>query len=277
MSNFLIASTKSTLLIFGLVLCQLGNAQSKTAEITDGRPILKAINMLESIYDVPISFEDSRYVNDRLLVDITAQVQRTPNPSHKIMGLKTRTLSYTYQLPPVPPHTVNGWRQTRQEREAKTADALQSILEGYAAAGGQESFSVTKEAELFRVTANNFVNADGQLRKLPPILDTKITILPGHRTRKVLLNAICQAISKASGTHVGIWNFPYNSGSIQIQGLTDISGTDVPARSLLGQLLAEMDTQTSTKYELWNTAWIVGGGANADYLLTFHHVIQKDK
>jgi hypothetical protein len=276
--------TRNILLLTSLTLCPLVCAQSSTVEVTEGQPIQKAIKMIENIYNVPISFEDTRYVNESLLVDVTEQVQRTPDPSHRIKGLKTRTLLFTYKLPPPDPSPANGgwpstggrWRSSRQEREEGAADALKSVLEGYAAAGGPESFAVVKEGGIFHVTATNFLNPNGKLQQLPAILDTKITIPPGQRTRAALLNEICQVLSKTAAVQVGIWDSPYNEGSNQMQAVTAISGSGVTARSLLSQLLAEMDGQSSTKHETWETAWTIGGGANSSYFLNFHHVILRD-
>jgi hypothetical protein len=155
------------------------------------------------------------------------------------MGIKPRTLSFTYKLPPAAPPS-GGSSQTEAEAEVEVADALSSVLDGYAASGGPETFTVTKEDGVFHVVATNFLNKEGKLQQLTPILDTKITIQPKQRTRLGLFQAICQSLTKATGISVEEMDFPFNGGSLQAQATTTISGSDVTARSLLGMLLAEM-------------------------------------
>lgn len=286
MTRHIAIAARNILLLSSLASCSFACAQSKTVGVTDRNPVLKSIKMLEDLYHVPVSFEDSRYVNKSLLEDVTEQVQRTPDPSHRIMSLKERTLSFTYKLPPQPPSAeagwpfiTGGWRRTREERVAKLVDALKSVLDGYAAAGGPESFSVIEEDGRVRVMATNFLNEEGKLQPLPAILDTKITIPPGQRTRGALLNEICRVLSTTIGVRVEVWNPPIGiaSESVQKRDLTTISGSGVTARSLLSQLLDEMDVQSPTKYETRETAWTIGGGASSIYALGFHHVALNDR
>ena len=165
MSRRITIAARNILLLSSLALFPLAYAQSNTAEVTDGQPILQAIRLIENIYHIPVSFEDTRYVNDSLLVDVTEQIQRTPDSSHRIKDLKKRTLSFTYRLPPPDPSTVNGgwpsrsggWSTTRQERETELEDALKSVLDGYAAAGGPESFAVVKEGGMFARGGHQFL------------------------------------------------------------------------------------------------------------------------
>jgi hypothetical protein len=231
--------TRNILLISSLALCQLAYAQSRTFEVADGQPVAKAVEIIEGIYGLPITYEDTTVVNESQLEDVTEQVQRTPDPSHRIMGIKPRTISFTCKLPPAAPPS-GGSSQTGAEAEAEVANALSSVLDGYAASGGPETFTVTKEEGIFHVVAINFLNKEGKLQQLTPILDTKITILPRQRTRLGLFQEICQSLTKATGISVGEMDFPFNGGSLQAQATTTISGSDVTARSLLGMLLAEM-------------------------------------
>jgi hypothetical protein len=86
---------------------------------------------------------------------------------------------------------------------------------------------------------------------------------------------ICESLSKATGITVGAGNFPYNGGSIQSQSITNISGSDVAARMLLIQLLAEMDATMSDQHTSWTTSWQLLYGPGWGYMLNFHHVIRK--
>jgi hypothetical protein len=234
MSSHLITATKNVLLLTCLTFCQLAYTQSKTVEVTDPRPVAKAIEQLEAIYGVPITYDDPVTVHESQLQDVTEQVQRTPNPSHRVIVQRESTLSFSYKPLFFGSSSGSGQQQTPNGIEAKVADALSSVLDGYANAGGPVTFTVTKEDGIFHVVPANFLNKDGKLQQMTPILDTKITILPKQRSRISLLQEICQALTEETGIQVDEGVGPY------IMGQTTISGSDVTARSLLDQLFAEL-------------------------------------
>ena len=124
--------TRGTLLLSSLALCQPACSQSKTVEVADPRPVAKAVQMIEAIYGVPIYYEDPITVHPSQLEDVTEQVQRTPDPSHRVIVQKRSTLSFTYRPPVAGPSTVSGRSRTQAETETEVADALSSVLEGYA-------------------------------------------------------------------------------------------------------------------------------------------------
>jgi hypothetical protein len=240
--------TRNILFLSGFVLSQLCFAQSanapvgefKTVSITGGRAVADATEMLEKIYGWPITYEDPIAVHESQLQDVTEQVQRTPAPSHRVIVQKDITLSFTYKLPPSGPTPGDEQQRIQTDTESSVSDALKSVIDGYSAAGGPVSFTVTEENGVFHIVPTNFLNKEGKLQLMTPILDTKITILPKQRTRQQLANEIADSLCKATGINIGIGQFPYNGGSTQAQTLTTISGSDVTARSLLSQLLAEL-------------------------------------
>lgn len=283
-------ATRNFLLLFSLALCQLAHAQSKTIEITSGQPVAEAVEQLEAVYGLPITYEDTITVNVSQMEDITEKVQRTPDLSHRIMRIKSRTISFTYKQP----FPGGGSLQTKAEAKVAVTDALSSVLEGYAAAGGHETFTVTNEDGIFHVIATNFMNKEGNIQQMTPILDTKITISPTQRTRLSLFQDICQLLTKASGISVEEGDFPFNGGSEQAQTITTISSSDVTARSLLSQLLAEMaapitkdlvfpgpDGQTVLRnevvYEGGPLSWMLACDTDLDCMLHIRQVIQEKK
>ena len=248
MSHQISTTTKSILLLAVLGFCQSGISQSanapaseyKRVSTTVGRPVAVAAEMLEKIYDWPITYEDPITVNESLLEDVTEQVQRSPDPTHRVICQKLGTLSFTYKLPASGASPGGGRLQSMTETEGEVADALSSVLEGYANSGGLETFTVTEEDGVFHVFPINFVNEAGKLQQMTPILDTKITILPKQRTRVALLEEICKSLTDSTGISVAPGMFPFNRGSIQAQTFTTIAGTDMTARSLLSRLIAEL-------------------------------------
>ena len=243
------AITKSILLLSILALSQLACAQSKTVSVNDPRPVAKAVQMLENIYGWPITYEDTVTVNESLLEDVTEQVRsdpdptHDPDPSHRVIVQKGGTLSFSYKLPTPGASQGGGRPQSKAETEADVANALSSVLEGYANSRGLETFAVTEEDGVFHVFPINFLNDAGKLQQMIPILDTKITIPPKQRTRVALLQEICRSLTDSTGISVVPGMFPFNGEQPKI--ITTISGSDVTARSLLSKLLAEWGARYS--------------------------------
>jgi hypothetical protein len=261
MSRHIATATRSILLLSSLALCQLAFAQSKTVEVTDCRPVGKAVQMLEEIYKFPITYEDPITVHASQLED---EVQRTPDNKEVIQQYQRDvTLSFDYKLPSSAQSPAGGLKQTQAETEASVADALSSVLDGYAAAGGPVTFTVREDDGVFHVVPINFLNKEGKLQQMTPILDTKITILPKQRTRIRLFMDICQALTKATGISVDEGIFPFNGS--RADTITSISGSDVTARSLLSQLLTEWAAPVTS-----DTFVQVGNGQIVPY-----HIVDK--
>jgi hypothetical protein len=243
MTNPINAAMRNILLLSSFAFCQQFYAQSKTIEVTDPRPVAKAIEQLEVIYGLPITYEDPITVNERLLEDVTEQVQRTPDPSHRVIGQKWGTISFTYKLSSSGQSLGGRTEQTRNDLDTAVSDAISSVLDGYANSGGPVTFTVTEEDGIFHVVPIDYLNQDGKREQMTPILDTRITILPKQRTRISLFQEICESLSKTTGIHIGEGAFPYNGS--QAHALTTISGSDVTTRSLLSKLLAELAAPSS--------------------------------
>jgi hypothetical protein len=210
--------------------------------VTDCRPVAKAAEMLETIYGVPISYEDPITVNDSLLEDDTKQVQRTPDPSHRVIVQKMGSLSFTYDMLSSDAPSADLAKQTEAKTELEVKDALTSAIHGYAAAGGITTFKVSEEDGKFYVVPTNFLSKDGKLLPMLPVLDTRITILPKQRNADELIREICQLLTKSSGQQVYVGMHYLNEFKLH---KTNVSGSDVSARSLLKQLLAEMGGRMS--------------------------------
>lgn len=238
-----------TILFSSLALGQLLQPQSKTVEVNDPRPVARAVQMLEGIYGWPITYEDPITVNESQLEDVTERVRSDPEPSndpdprHRVIVQKGGTLSFTYKLPSSGASTKAERRQAQAEAEFAVADALSSVLDGYATSGGPLTFTVVEEDRIFHVIPTNFLNRDGKLQPMMPILDTRITILPKQRTRQALLNEVCQSLTQSTGVSVGEGVIPYGVRAMEVQ--TTISGSGLTARSILNELLAELAAPVS--------------------------------
>ena len=235
----IITASKNILLFSSLVFCQMVHSQSKTVEITDRRPIAAAIAQLEAIYGWPINYEDPITVNKSRMEDVSTLIQSTNDSSHPVMAHKRGTLSFTYREVKSLPSWGGSPDQFKAETETAIADALASILAGYTASGAPETFSIREEDGTFSVVSTAFLNKEGKIEIMTPILDTRITILPKPRTRLNLLDEICQTLNSTTGIRVDCV-IPFALRAMEEP--TNISGANVTARSLLHKLLAELTT-----------------------------------
>ena len=268
------------------------DSQFETVTVSDPRPVAAAVKQLEAIYEWPITYEDPMTVNDHRLEDVTEQVQRTPNPSRRVIIQKSVTLLFTYQVTPPGSSSDEESGQTRRNREAAISDALTSVLDGYAASGGPETFTVRAEGGIFHVAPINFLNKEGTLQESTRILDTKITILPKQRTKAALFQEICKSLSKTTGIYIEEGAFPRQGSETETP--TTISGSDVPAYFLLNQLLAELSTpvyrgltfegadneKVTQRQRTWNggpMSWELFYGPGCGYTLNVYAIIQGGK
>jgi hypothetical protein len=204
-------------------------------EVTGRRVVATVIEKLERIYGRPITYEDPVVENDRELEDVTEPKQRLADPDKHFFAQKERTVSFSYDIE-TPPQ--NDAPKGDARTEAAVSDALGGLLRAYTAAGGPEAFSVSEEDSVFHVIPKNYLNKNGEVADRSPLLDSRITIAPGKRTRRELFSAICGALSITTGLHVGEGSFPDLGDAEGKQ--TAISGSGVAARVLLSQLLKEL-------------------------------------
>jgi len=233
-------TTQNGLLILGVLICQLTHAQTKSVSVTDPRPVAAAVELLETIYGWPITYEDPIAVNESRLEDVSKEAQRLRDPSHPVIIQREGTISFTYKVPS-PDMVSNGnTNQLDHDRESAVSDALKSVLAGYNTSGSPETFTITEGNSILHVVPENYLTKRGTLQQLTPVLDNKITVLPKSRSRPDLFREICQSLSSVTGIHVGVGTFP-NQGT-ETDTPTTIAGSDITARSLLNQLLSELST-----------------------------------
>jgi hypothetical protein len=207
--------------------------------VDDPRPVEKAIEQIESIYGIPINYEDPIVIHPGELSDETERLQRTKEHPNRIIVRRSRKLTFEYADIGGEPTSNSNALQTGARKQALT-NALLSVLKGYADRGGPETFTINGDNEVFTVSPKNFLDIDGTIRDAAPLLDTKITIFPKQRTRAELLQELCKSLSNIAG--VSVQEGWIGLSSQRMSEFTQISGADIPARSLLTQLLTEFDS-----------------------------------
>jgi hypothetical protein len=284
------ASVGNLVLLSGLTLWLPARAQNVNIEVSDPRPVAKAVAMIERIYGMPVTYEDPITEHPSQLEDVTDSVSRDPDRKRRIVVQKRMTLHFAYHQRNSLPSLNGNPEQFKAETETAVADAVASVLAGYAEAGGRVTFVVRREEGAFHVVPETFVDPDGKIEPMPPTLDTKITIPAGQRSREALLQDICAALTERTGTRfAGV----VNSGSMTLS--TSISGEDIPAHTLISRLLAEIaapvtreETSANASGEprvrkvvvresLGTLSWRLLYGAGSGYALNVHRVIMADE
>ncbi len=250
-----------------LLFNQLADAESKSVSINDPRPIAKALERLEAIYGLPITYEDPIYIHESQLADVTERIRREPHSSaNRVLIPKGETLSFTYNLPTTGIYPGGGRRQSNADRKAAVVEAIGSIFHGHAVSGGASTFTVIEDNGLFHVIPADFVNTAGNTEKATPLLDTTMTITPQQRTGADLVREICHSLSLSTGQTVVVGTTP---ASLLAKHATTIADSDATARSLLSRLFAEMRVPLS-----WQLFFDPGLQL---YVLNIHPVVWVDK
>lgn len=207
---------------------QYGETMSDPDSITvnsnvNGRPIAIAIERLQEIYGVPITYEDTRYVHESEVIDLKW---------NKAVVKKIKMndpLTFHYEAPP-PDAPLD-------VRKKLAGAALADALRNYHKQRGAEIFTVKETDKGFQVIARKFKGASGNYEDLRPLLDTDITISPAPRTIKEALDEIAKQIPLS---------FMFGPNTLSWSLLrTDLTATNEPARSVLNHLMDEIPIRTT--------------------------------
>jgi hypothetical protein len=224
--------TKALTSCLFLIACIAG-AETRTATVQDPRPLAEAIDFLERVYNIPITYEDPPYVHASEVADVTAQVTRS-SMGRRILVPRGGSLSFAYEVTDAPP--------TKDAARLAASAALGSLLASYQTAGGGARFTLIPESILLHVVPAQFTDQFGHLQNLKPILDTSVSLPAEERTAAKLVNDVCDALSRRWGLIVTPGNVPYG---LLASHKTTLSVSDKTARSVLDRLFAEIGTPLS--------------------------------
>lgn len=233
-----------------LVIClalTLGVAAKGKDELTraslsvnGARPVSLAAEMLEKSYGWVITYEDPPYVHESDLVDVTNEVRRDldkfkPGQAPRVLVPKGGELAFEFDVDPA------------TEKPADPGTVLQQLLDAYAFAGHPGIFRLEKDGQRFQIIAAAVKNKDGVLVPHQSILDTPITVTAQKRNGVELVNAICAAISEASGTRVLLGGAPAN---LFVRYQTESGAKDQRARDFLTNELDRIARSAKLTWQL---------------------------
>lgn len=176
--------------------------EKASLSVQDPRPVAKALEELESKYGWVITYEDPLYVHPSETADVTAQVRKDVGKfrngeAPRVLIPSGGSLAITYD--------VMSDTKLPVDRDAvirKVLNANQS--------GGVARFRLEREkgSEMLHAIATVNKNASGALVPHTAVLDAVISVSQGDRTSLQTLEAICEAVSGATGTQVVVGTVP---------------------------------------------------------------------
>ena len=158
--------------------------------VEDPRPVVKAIETLESKYGWVITYEDPRYVNDSEIADTNLKIRKDPDNSKsseitKVLVPRGGALEFIYDVAP------------DTKLPADPAMVVQKLLDAQAARGNGGRFRLETNGQIMHVIPTAIKNSAGELVHQESALDTLISLPSGERTVLQKLESICAAISRA--------------------------------------------------------------------------------
>lgn len=221
--------------------------------VQDGRPVAKAITMLEARYGWTITYEDPPYVYAGDIADVTDKVRRDldkypKGAAPRVLVPKGGELSFDYNvtsqagLPPDPVVVV------------------QQLLTASARYG---KFRLEKDHGIIHVIPTAIRSISGKWGPTKSVLDTLITLPAKERTGMQTLEAVCAAISNATQMRVVVGTVPLN---LFMQHKDHQGAAGQKARQVLVQLFERMSNGKSLSWRL-----LYGPGTKM-YVLNIHVV-----
>ncbi len=201
----------------------------QTIRIEDPRPVDKALQTLQSKYGYVVTYEDPPYAYEGDLKDETEATGGSNSRSQRVRMLVPIGGSVSLSLPP-------------SGSDSRTlGPVLSQLLQSHAALQNGGHFRLQEEGGVFHVIPTEVRDSNGNWETLVPLLDSRITIPTlTNADGIVMLSAICDALSNASGTRVFLGTIPQN---ILMQNHGNLEANNEVARTVLLRALASFPAQ----------------------------------
>lgn len=225
-------------LVGGVTLAfSLAGADLRTATVSGSRPVAKAVEYIEALYGLPITYEDPPYMYDSEVDDVTTQVRGTQGLSNpalpRVLIPRRGALTFQYEaLGPRPP---------KDTAHSAAFQAITDLLVNYPASDGSPRFALIRAPGSIHVVPTRFINGSGRAESLKPMLENGVSLAPKERPAIELLNDICEALSLIKGEKVIVGLIP----PWLARQKTSFPVSDMAARSVLDRLFAEIEAPLS--------------------------------
>ena len=248
------------LVIASIVSWHATHGLAEEMTISGPRPLAQAAEKLGTRFQVPITYEDPPYQFQEESEDTAADsaalltsLVPTAGPTI-ITALKPRELRFTYSV-----------SSTSIGREAQAQEALQRALEVNNRDNPPAIFELRRSGERLHISPRRVRNRLGHYVLYQSLLDLPISVEPTDRSALELVDLLCSAVSRASET-------PFEVGSINLgywrRQRSALGGQNVPARELLLELLAELESRAADGRLRFS--WSLLGDSAGAFALNFY-------
>ena len=200
------------------------NKSSATVAAYSPRPLEQAITAVREEYGWLVNYEDPPYRSNFDLIDnpfIPPEVRRAGQRFTLVSG---GAFQSTY------PESSDMWSSKNAEEQT-----LKKIVSDYNEGRNPGKFVVRKESDgSYSIVGNYSEDDNGNEIPTPPIMDTSVSIQPGTYVADEAFKLIAARLTASSGNTVLV-DGPLNA---LIQSRVTVGGANVPARSLMLQLVA---------------------------------------
>jgi hypothetical protein len=181
-------------------------AASQEVSVTSERPIQMAAERLEDLYRVPITYEDTLYVNEDDFVDVTAEVRLDHDGSNPNRVLVPARRTITFPLA----EAETGKMKSQSERSGAALMALENVIDSYTLAGGAGEFSAFKDSAGLHVVSRAFRDGSARSETMSPVLEMPVWITQQHQPALDVIEEICQQVSLRGRTPLDVGTVPTN-------------------------------------------------------------------
>lgn len=209
----------------------VAQAQSVTITVNDPRPVNAAVEQVEKLSGIPISYEDVRYGNPGDTVDVTNSVRNPAQgpapPGFQVLIPRGGQLSVGIAVDPA---------TQRLPDALTTANALNSVLAAAAASPvvpGKFNFDTYNG--VFFVAPSQSRSAGGSFAPTTAVLSAPVNLPGQQQTALATLEAILQQVSQKTGLKIGLGTMPFGAFA---RSKVSIAASADPASHVLARLFA---------------------------------------
>jgi hypothetical protein len=219
--------------------------------VSDGRPLAKALELLTSRHGYVITYEDPRYVHDSDIKDVTSEVRRDldqyePGQAPKVFVPIGGSLTLSYAV------------SSETGQPAAPAALIQELIDVHNGGNQGGAFRLEQIGDVFHIVPSKVKDHAGNWIEQKSILDVPITLPEKDRSVMEMVDAIRKAVAEATKMQVLLFDVPLN---LFMQRRFGEGSMNKSARDIL------MQTLNSTGKKLtWQLYY--DPGPDALYLLT---------
>ncbi len=210
-----------------------GQLTTETVNVRDSRPLSALGLEVQARTGVPINYEDPRYENAADLEDVTdrimsAEQKAQAQPGVRIVVPKGGTLAASVSF---------DQKRAKPDLLSATSAMNAAILAQNDAGVLSPKFEMSTVGNSLFVRPLQVRDASGQMRRVSPVLDTRVTVPRGTRSVIATLEVLLKQVSATSGYTIHLGTMP-----IRTMMTTQVTvGADQEAASaVLARMLADI-------------------------------------